>query len=123
MPFPRSKRSISGQFPKVLLFLSSSVEEFIQNRSFSFGDQLASISAAARNGARGTKSEEEATSMLRGSSGGSKTMTKYLCGRASLSLLMSILALAVVLGGSVARADDRSEERRVGKECRSRWSP
>jgi hypothetical protein len=33
-------------------------------------------------------------------------MTKYLCGRASLSLLMSILALAVVLGGSVARADD-----------------
>src|SRR3712207_9550271 len=22
-----------------------------------------------------------------------------------------------------ARADDRSEERRVGKECRSRWSP
>ena len=21
------------------------------------------------------------------------------------------------------RADDRSEERRVGKECRSRWSP
>ena len=22
-----------------------------------------------------------------------------------------------------AKADDRSEERRVGKECRSRWSP
>src|SRR5437899_5386377 len=25
--------------------------------------------------------------------------------------------------GEVARADVRSEERRVGKECRSRWSP
>ena len=25
--------------------------------------------------------------------------------------------------GSVARGEDRSEERRVGKECRSRWSP
>ena len=25
--------------------------------------------------------------------------------------------------GEVKAADDRSEERRVGKECRSRWSP
>ena len=25
--------------------------------------------------------------------------------------------------GSLARAPSRSEERRVGKECRSRWSP
>ena len=24
---------------------------------------------------------------------------------------------------SLSRYDDRSEERRVGKECRSRWSP
>ena len=23
----------------------------------------------------------------------------------------------------LAKGDDRSEERRVGKECRSRWSP
>ena len=29
---------------------------------------------------------------------------------------------AEVTGGK-ARFDDRSEERRVGKECRSRWSP
>ena len=27
------------------------------------------------------------------------------------------LSLALIMG------DDRSEERRVGKECRSRWSP
>src|SRR5260370_2921695 len=27
------------------------------------------------------------------------------------------------LAGDVARSDKRSEERRVGKECRSRWSP
>ena len=26
-------------------------------------------------------------------------------------------------GDGERRADDRSEERRVGKECRSRWSP
>ena len=26
-------------------------------------------------------------------------------------------------GKGVQKADDRSEERRVGKECRSRWSP
>src|SRR5882672_3414005 len=26
-------------------------------------------------------------------------------------------------GGAVAHAEIRSEERRVGKECRSRWSP
>src|SRR5437899_2765721 len=28
-----------------------------------------------------------------------------------------------VLGGSLVRAEVRSEERRVGKECRSRWWP
>ena len=26
-------------------------------------------------------------------------------------------------GGTVTEVEDRSEERRVGKECRSRWSP
>ena len=33
--------------------------------------------------------------------------------------------LAGMLGGYVESCDnlDRSEERRVGKECRSRWSP
>ena len=29
----------------------------------------------------------------------------------------------VVLYGFGKKRDDRSEERRVGKECRSRWSP
>ena len=28
-----------------------------------------------------------------------------------------------MLGGTANCMDDRSEERRVGKECRSRWSP
>ena len=33
-------------------------------------------------------------------------------------------AKAMALGGAFAGlANDRSEERRVGKECRSRWSP
>ena len=34
-----------------------------------------------------------------------------------------ILHLAANVGGIGANQDDRSEERRVGKECRSRWSP
>ena len=29
----------------------------------------------------------------------------------------------LVAGSAVFRGDPRSEERRVGKECRSRWSP
>ena len=33
-------------------------------------------------------------------------MKRYMSERASLSLLLSVLALAMVLGGSVARADD-----------------
>ena len=28
-----------------------------------------------------------------------------------------------ILPGDKVKVDDRSEERRVGKECRSRWSP
>ena len=31
--------------------------------------------------------------------------------------------LGVELKNNIKKADDRSEERRVGKECRSRWSP
>ena len=33
------------------------------------------------------------------------------------------LELPLVLGQLAASAGSRSEERRVGKECRSRWSP
>src|SRR3712207_7294435 len=46
-----------------------------------------------------------------------------------LSLLLSVLtALLLLLAGPVfgalrQPAEVRSEERRVGKECRSRWSP
>ena len=31
--------------------------------------------------------------------------------------------IARTWGNISCRVDDRSEERRVGKECRSRWSP
>ena len=37
-------------------------------------------------------------------------------------LVRSILAIRE-LGGVALPNGDRSEERRVGKECRSRWSP
>ena len=30
---------------------------------------------------------------------------------------------SITLSGDIATQDNRSEERRVGKECRSRWSP
>ena len=43
-------------------------------------------------------------------------------GHASPPLLMPP-ELAEWAQGADLRADDRSEERRVGKECRSRWSP
>ena len=38
-------------------------------------------------------------------------------GNASLGAFIALAALGAML------ADQRSEERRVGKECRSRWSP
>ena len=38
-------------------------------------------------------------------------------------LELGALTLATLLVGGVAAALVRSEERRVGKECRSRWSP
>ena len=45
-------------------------------------------------------------------------MKKYL------SLLIAILfTLSLNAGGGKAKIVFRSEERRVGKECRSRWSP
>src|SRR3989475_9438710 len=31
--------------------------------------------------------------------------------------------IPLTVGGGVRKVEDRSEERRVGKECRSRWSP
>jgi len=37
-------------------------------------------------------------------------------------LLLGALYLVYELGRMFSR-DERSEERRVGKECRSRWSP
>ena len=38
-----------------------------------------------------------------------------------LHLFLFVIMLAQQAGATVY--DDRSEERRVGKECRSRWSP
>ena len=36
---------------------------------------------------------------------------------------MAELGYEIKYGKHIAFKDDRSEERRVGKECRSRWSP
>ena len=50
-----------------------------------------------------------------------------------LNLLLTVLAVLTLFTAACAQEwfetdeenliDDRSEERRVGKECRSRWSP
>ena len=45
--------------------------------------------------------------------------THYLAGRKSWSLTVGWLLLAT----TDVRKISRSEERRIGKECRSRWSP
>ena len=37
--------------------------------------------------------------------------------------LIIILAAAAMTGCGIYKPYTRSEERRVGKECRSRWSP
>ena len=41
----------------------------------------------------------------------------------AVAVLVTISALANLLGTYMIRPVVRSEERRVGKECRSRWSP
>ena len=40
-----------------------------------------------------------------------------------LERILSDSLIGISLDGLPLRTDDRSEERRVGKECRSRWSP
>ena len=44
----------------------------------------------------------------------------------SRALLITIIFISIVMiyyGHSNGEVAERSEERRVGKECRSRWSP
>ena len=41
----------------------------------------------------------------------------------ALEMRMPLIRLVDTAGGSVKLLKKRSEERRVGKECRSRWSP
>ena len=42
-----------------------------------------------------------------------------------ITLAVTIIILLILAGITIATitSDNRSEERRVGKECRSRWSP
>ena len=39
------------------------------------------------------------------------------------SLKGNKMNIIIIGGGKVGETAERSEERRVGKECRSRWSP
>ena len=38
-------------------------------------------------------------------------------------LVVAVFVLITLMAAALAARDGRSEERRVGKECRSRWSP
>ena len=40
-----------------------------------------------------------------------------------LVALMMVFPLVFAINNALKPLDERSEERRVGKECRSRWSP
>ena len=40
-----------------------------------------------------------------------------------IAVMVAIFGAALLLPFPRGRGEDRSEERRVGKECRSRWSP
>ena len=46
----------------------------------------------------------------------------------NLNYIFSLIAISILAGGTIGlviakKVHMRSEERRVGKECRSRWSP
>ena len=43
--------------------------------------------------------------------------------RSTMENLRDMIDVNTVVGDVVETSDGRSEERRVGKECRSRWSP
>ena len=49
-------------------------------------------------------------------------LVKILFGKEVLQMLVRLYAGEVILE-KITIDDVRSEERRVGKECRSRWSP
>ena len=40
-----------------------------------------------------------------------------------LAMFVANIAPILIVAGAVKLSTERSEERRVGKECRSRWSP
>ena len=51
-------------------------------------------------------------------------ITYQVCFALPILLVLTILtALVTIIGSLIGGAHTRSEERRVGKECRSRWSP
>ena len=68
-------------------------------------------------GVRALKTAEQSAVALIGTNAVGVTDVAWgaVAGAAALAAVLSLLT-------SVTR-DDRSEERRVGKECRSRWSP
>ena len=55
-----------------------------------------------------------------------KTLVAFLLGTALVALPSTLLAQekgGVINVATIGEPPTRSEERRVGKECRSRWSP
>ena len=74
-------------------------------------DELDGLDAAIGDGDHGTNMARGMATAATITPGPDTTTRQYL----------NQVGMALV--SSVDGADDRSEERRVGKECRSRWSP
>ena len=51
------------------------------------------------------------------------TISEMGIGKIELGVIGAVLLLFPILFVYASKNLDRSEERRVGKECRSRWSP
>src|SRR3989475_11569247 len=101
----------STLFPYTTLFRSlwsrpSDAAPFIDPWALALYGYLAGTALAARRWGAGLMDSSTARWTARGG-----------------ELLWVLCGAAVFAGGSVELQRYRSEERRVGKECRSRWSP
>ena len=52
-----------------------------------------------------------------------KKIADFFAGLPWIALLLLVIFFDGLVGGAIRIGNGRSEERRVGKECRSRWSP
>src|SRR3712207_963301 len=79
------------------------------------------ITAIVHMGACSATTETNADYLMENNYGYTKALWNY-CSQRNIRFIYASSA-ATYGGGEIGYNDERSEERRVGKECRSRWSP